>query len=282
MTTGYVVRALLPVLAASCMALDATAARVAAAAPAEAPNVVDVVAKDYRFDMPDTLPAGPTLFNLTNNGAQLHHMTLVKLGSGKTLADLTALPPGKPLPKWMRFEGGPNAPAPHGGRSETALDLTAGHYAVICLIPGPDGKPHMMHGMVKALTVVPSTTKRALPRGDTTITLTDYAFTLSKPLTPGRHTVRIVNRGTQPHEAVFVRLAAGKSGEDMARWVIGGMHGPPPGLPFAGVSPMAPGQKNLAVVNLTAGRYALLCFMPDARDGRLHAAHGMIHEFTIL
>lgn len=281
MKTGYDVRAARPALAA-CIVFVAAAAHIASAAPTAGPNVVDVVTTDYRFHMPDTLPAGPTLFHVTNNSPQLHHVTLVKLESGKTPADLAAMAPGKPFPHWMRFVGGPNAPSPHGGQSETALDLTAGHYAVICLIPGPDGRPHMMRGMVKGLTVVPSATKRALPRSDTTITLSDYAFTLSRPLTAGRHTIQVVNHGTQPHEAVFVRLAPGKTGEEMAQWVTGGMHGPPPGMPFAGVSPMSPGQNNLALVTLTAGHYALLCFLPDKRDGRLHAVHGMIREFTIL
>ena len=32
--------------------------------------------------------------------------------------------------------------------------------------------------------------------------LTDYNFTLSKPLTPGKHTILVENAGPQPHEVV--------------------------------------------------------------------------------
>jgi hypothetical protein len=80
---------------------------------AAGPNVINVVASEYKYEMPDTLPAGPTLFHFTDAGNQLHHMTIVKLEQGKTLADFTALPPGPP-PAWAVFVGGPNTPLPHG------------------------------------------------------------------------------------------------------------------------------------------------------------------------
>jgi hypothetical protein len=242
--------------------------------------VANVVAKDYQFEMPDSLPAGPTLFHFTNDGSQLHHLTLVKLEQGKTLADFTALPPGPP-PAWVVFMGGPNAPMPKGGQDEDVVDLSPGNYAVICVIPDSDGKPHMMKGMVKALTVTPSTEARTMPAGDLTLTLTNYAFAILPPLTAGQHAIRIINNGTQPHEAELFRLQAGKTGEDIANWVSTGMQGPPPGAPVAGISPMAPGKENTLLLNLSAGDYALLCFVPDAKDGKAHAAHGMIYNFKI-
>jgi hypothetical protein len=244
------------------------------------PNVVNVVAREYQFEMPDTIPAGPTLFHLTDKGKQLHHVTLVKLEQGKTLADLTALPPG-PFPSWAVFMGGPNTPMPKGGQDEDVVDLSPGNYAVICVIPGPDGKPHMLNGMVKALTVTPSTEARTMPAGDLTLTLTNYAFAFSAPPTPGRHAVRIVNDGTQPHEAVMFRMVAGKKGEDIANWVRTGMQGPPPGTPVAGISAEAPGKENILLLDLRPGDYALICFMPDVKDGKPHAAHGMIYDFTV-
>lgn len=244
------------------------------------PNVVSVVAKDYQFELPDSLPAGPTLFHFTNDGSQLHHVTLVKLEQGKTLADFTALPPGPP-PAWVVFMGGPNAARPKGGQNEAVVDLSPGNYAVICVIPDKDGKPHMMKGMVKALTVTPSSEARIMPAGDLSLTLTNYAFTFSTPLTAGPHAIRVVNNGTQPHEAVIFRLQSGKSGEDIANWVSTGMQGPPPGAPVAGISPMAPGKENTLLLKLSAGDYALVCFVPDAKDGKPHVAHGMIYNFKV-
>ncbi len=244
------------------------------------PNVVNVVAREYQYEMPDTLPSGPTIFHFTDDGKLLHHMTIVKLEQGKTLADFTALPPGPP-PAWAVLMGGPNTPTPHGGQDEVVLDLSPGNYGVICVIPDADGKPHMMKGMVKALTVTPSTQARAMPASDLTLTLTNYKFTFSKPLTAGQHAIRIVNDGTQPHEAEMFRLAPGKKGEDIADWVSTGMQGPPPGAPVAGISAEAPGKENMLLLKLSPGDYALICFMPDAKDGKTHAAHGMIYNFKV-
>ena len=247
---------------------------------AAGPNVVNVVAREYQYEMPDTLPAGPTLFHFTDDGNQLHHVTLVKLEHGKTLADFTALPPG-PFPAWAVFMGGPNTPTPHGGQDEDVVDLSPGNYAVICVIPDTDGKPHMMKGMVKALTVTPSTEARTMPASDLTLTLTNYKFTFSKPPTAGQHAIRVINDGTQPHEAVMFRLEAGKTGEDIAKWVSTGMQGPPPASPVTGISAEAPGKENTLLLDLSPGDYALLCFVPDAKDGKMHAMHGMVYNFKV-
>ena len=86
---------------------------------------------------------------------------------------------------------------------------------------------------------------------------------------------------TQPHEAELFRLQPGKTGEDVLKWVGDGMQGPPPGAPVAGISPEAPNKENTLLLNLSAGDYALICFVPDAKDGKPHAAHGMIYNFKV-
>jgi hypothetical protein len=77
------------------------------------------------------------------------------------------------------------------------------------------------------------------------------------------------------------RLEAGKTEEDTANWVGTGMQEPPPGAPVAGISAEAPGKDNTLRLNLSAGRYALLSFMPDAKGGEPHAMHEMIHNFKV-
>lgn len=248
---------------------------------AAGPNSVNVTATEYTYDMPDQIPAGPTLFHFTNNGTQLHHMTLVKLEDGKTLEDLEELPPG-PFPVWAVFMGGPNAPMPHGGADAVAIDLTPGNYAVICLVPGPDGVLHMKRGMVKALTVTAPTMARTMPASDLTLELADYQFTFSSAPTAGKHVVRVVNNGPQLHEAELFRLQPGKEGVDVMNWVVEGFQGPPPGMPIGGAAPESPGHESLLTLDLTPGDYAILCFMPDAHDGKVHAEHGMIYNFKVI
>ena len=75
-----------------CAKQDNTAdsTKVTQAGAADAPRVVTVMAHDFSYTgVPDTIPAGVTAFSLQNNGTTLHHLLIVRLDSGKTVADLT-------------------------------------------------------------------------------------------------------------------------------------------------------------------------------------------------
>jgi hypothetical protein len=261
------------------------------AASAPAARVVVITARDYAFDMPDTLTAGRTELQLVNRGAELHHAALLRLDAGKTAADfLAALKAGGPPPAWAHDAGGPNAPAP-GATSAAVVDLAPGGYVLVCFIPSPDGTPHVMKGMTRAFTVAPAraatfAARTAAPAPlvagapDVTMTLTDYAFQLSRPLTRGRHVLRVRNAASQPHEVFVVRLAPGKTAAEALAWVEK-MQGPPPMQPLGGVVGMATGVANDIALDLTPGEYALFCFIPDARDGKPHVAHGMVRQFSV-
>src|SRR5690606_40460957 len=49
---------------------------------------LNIVAKDFGYEVPAEVPSGPTRLTLTNAGRELHHAQLVKLEEGKTLADV--------------------------------------------------------------------------------------------------------------------------------------------------------------------------------------------------
>ncbi|MFN8582245.1 MAG: hypothetical protein U0163_14885 [Gemmatimonadaceae bacterium] len=140
-------------------AKDTTAAAAAMPAP---PNVVTITTTDFAFQMPDTVPAGLTTLVEKNAGTTLHHVQLLRLKDGKTLADLQAgmksMKPTDPPPPWVEDAGGVNTPNP-GAESSATLMLEAGNYAVVCMVDTPDKVPHFMKGMVKGLTV----TEQALP-----------------------------------------------------------------------------------------------------------------------
>jgi hypothetical protein len=48
-----------------------------------------------------------------------------------------------------------------------------------------------------------------------------------------------------------------------------------------GASFIAGPVENFVEVDLTPGEYGFLCFVPDAKDGQPHVAHGMMQQFTI-
>lgn len=245
--------------------------------------VVTAVATDYHLTLPATLPAGPTWLRLANHGKEGHQLFLVRLEEGKTPSDfVAALKAGGRPPAWAVDAGGPNAVDPGRTSTTTVVNLTPGSYAALCIIPSPDGTPHVMKGMITHVEVTGARHARAatMPKTDDSIRLVDYGFEAARPLTAGNHILAVTNGGSQPHELVLARLHPGKSVSDLTTWTEK-MAGPPPGEFLGGVSPIAPGKTNDLVVDLTPGRYALLCFLPDARDGKPHFVHGMEREITI-
>ena len=237
---------------------------------------------DYSFTAPASIRAGAVIFRLTNAGKELHHLSIVRLPEGKTVADyLAAVQAEGHPPAWATDVGGPNAAVP-GATIDATVTLEPGSYALVCFIPSPGNPmPHLMKGMVRPFTVRGPARAATLPSADVEMRLTDYSFTLSTPLTAGRHVVRVTNDAAQAHEIVMVRLGPGKSIADMSQWVLQGMQGPPPGMPFAGMSPLSSGKSGTFPVRLAPGRYGLICFLPDVKDGKQHDQHGMLQEFEV-
>lgn len=244
------------------------------------PNVLTVTAADYAYVAPSEIPAGLTAIRLINKGPSPHHIQLVKLGEGKRLEDLLGALKGEKFPAWATLAGGP-AP-PEVGDTSTAIQmLEPGTYALICFIPAADGMPHVMSGMSSELEVVGSVEPGAkAPEPDIVVKLTDYDFELSTPLTPGKHTIRVENAGPQPHEIAIIRLHPGKKPMDFAAWGMKQI-GPPPGTIHGGLSGIMPGTDALVEVDLPPGEYGLICFLPDAKDGKPHFMHGMAKQTTV-
>ena len=248
-----------------------------------ATHVAVVHAKDFAFDAPDSVTAGWTTFHFVNDGPNLHHASLARLDSGKTLADLEAAmkaaPPGSPPPKWVVAVGGPNAPDP-GGSTDATFNLTEGNYVFMCFVDSPDKVPHFMKGMVRPLKVVASATPAPEPTADVTVTLSDYAFAVSGKLTAGKHTIKVVNKGPQEHELELAKVATGKTTKDLLDWIYK-PDGPPPGNALGGIAGTAPGSTSYFTVDLQPGDYSFICFIPDAKDHKPHFAHGMVHDFVV-
>ena len=248
------------------------------------PNHVIVTATDFAFTAPDTITAGLEMFHLANKGPSVHHLQIVALDSGKTVGDLmNAMKNPGPPPAWARFIGGPNAVAPIPTDTTVAwLTLPAGNYALLCMVPDAAGLPHFAKGMVRPLTVTASEMTPAMePHPDVVIRLKDYDFVIAGNLTAGAHTVRVVNDGPQTHEMVLFALAPGKTAAQVGAWVEGGMKGAPPAKPMGGATALGPGAHQTIQVTLPAGNYGLICFLPDAKDGKPHAVHGMAKDLKV-
>ena len=276
-------------LAAGCAAADtksadtavATTTAAAPADPAARANTVNFTARDFAFEGPDSIPAGLTAFHLTNAGKELHHIQLVKLDQGKTFADIQAnVNAGGGRQPWTIPYGGVNPPEP--GESTTAMQvLEPGNYAIICAVEGADHIRHFTKGMLKGLTVTASPNANMTePTADVTLTLSDFAFTLSKPLVAGKQMIKVENAAAQSHEVLLVQLQPGKTIGDLAKWALD-KQGPSPGRSIGGIPGFRKGQITYFEATLEPGDYAMICFVRDAKDGKPHFAHGMAQQFKI-
>ncbi len=248
-----------------------------------APPVITIHAKDFAFVGPKTIKSGPTTFRLVNDGKELHHLSIVKLDKGKTMKDVgEALKKQGPPPAWMKDVGGPNAAGP-GGSVDATVSLEPGEYAFLCYINSPGNPmPHMAKGMVGSITVLPESNGATMPATDVTITLTDYKFTFSKPLTAGKHVVNVVNTAVQPHELVLVKLLPGKTMADFEAFATTNLlAGTSPAEVMAGMGGLAKGKSASFPVDLKPGKYGMICFVPDAKDGKGHYHHGMVMSFDV-
>jgi len=114
-------------------------------------NRVDVVAKDFSFEIPTEIPAGRTSFVLTNHGAEAHFLAVVKLAEGVTMEQALAAEDPEGM---IEGEWGTDLAFPDGEDEEAiTFDLEPGHYGVACFIPTTDGTPHAMKGMTAEFTV---------------------------------------------------------------------------------------------------------------------------------
>jgi uncharacterized cupredoxin-like copper-binding protein len=255
------------------------------AVAAQAPRVVTVKAYDYRFEAPARVPAGTITFRMENDGKELHHLWIVKLTGKKTPDDFTkamkSWGSALKMPDWAIDVGGPNSASP-GMTAEGTMTLDPGTYMLVCWVPSPDGMLHVMKGMVKPLTITarPAGQVDAEPASDITMTLDDYTFELSKPITPGRHVIRVENRAPQTHEVVIARLNPGQTAAQALVWINAGQAGPGPTV-LGGASGIAKGRHMFITMDFPAGHYALFCFIPDVKTGKPHTNHGMLKELTV-
>jgi hypothetical protein len=124
-------------------------------------ETLDVTATNYQFDgFSETVPAGTTVLNFTNDGTEFHEVILVQIAEGeeRSLEELMALPEEESdalvTEKGFVF-------SPPGAQTYTTADLDPGRYVAICFVPVGatpealasgaalnDEDGHFMHGMV--------------------------------------------------------------------------------------------------------------------------------------
>lgn len=119
-------------------------------------EVIDVTAREYQFEgIPETVEAGTTLFRFTNEGAELHELSVARIKGDESLEEILELPERQQESKVQFVTHGFAA---QGQTSVAYAKLgKAGTYGAVCFIPvgatteeaveTTDGPPHVMEGM---------------------------------------------------------------------------------------------------------------------------------------
>lgn len=239
-----------------------------ALSPATLPgHVVDVVARDFSLQAPDTIPAGLTTLRLRVLQGE-HIAILVRLDSGHTALDLLrARRQGHPRPPWMHLIGGPGFPAPDGTANATMM-LAAGQYVLICDVAGPDGVRHFEKGMFHPLVVRERTNgphiAASLPRPDAIVAMRDHLFAFSGPIRAGVRVLRVTNEGSVMHEFRMVHVLPGHTGRESMTWTPASKT-PRPDEDVTALVGIMPGGGLTTTVSLTQGEYVVLCVPQLAR-----------------
>lgn len=254
----------------------------ASLAPAVQPAQLTIVAKDFAYELPAQIDAGLTTITLKNEGAEPHHAQFARVNDDVSNEQIMAAlqqGPDAALPL-VTLPGGP-AVIPPGQSTEVTIDLTPGRYIVLCLVPSHDGVPHAAKGMVSMAEVVERGGRAAAaPQADLTVTLHDFSFDLPEQIKAGQQVWKVVNQGPQPHEIALIKLADGKTMDDVMAW-MGDPMGPPPFADAGGMQGLSAGSTGYFHVDLTPGAYVALCHIPDPHTGKAHEELGMVKPFVV-
>jgi len=275
--------------------------------PPSAPGTVDIVARDFLFEMPAEIPSGWTTFRMFNAGMAPHFALISLLPPDRTLTDyvkevvpafgeaLAAVRDdkgdrtraygilGSKIPAWfagVHPMGGPGF-IEAGGLAITSAKLVPGNYVVECYIKTDDGKFHAQLGMIRALTVTNADSGMVEPVADATITLSNGKIEVSGPIARGKHTVAVqfkehpdLGLGNDVH---LVRLEHGTDLDSVIRWVdwlnLDGLTHNAPARFLGGTQEMPVASTAYVSFDFQPGDYAWI-----AESG---ASNGMVQRFTV-
>ncbi|HEY5171306.1 MAG TPA: hypothetical protein VIK54_06225 [Acidimicrobiia bacterium] len=115
-----------------------------------------------------------------------------------------------------------------------------------------------------------------------TIDAKEYAFTLPAQIPAGWVDVTLHNSGKVGHQIAFAKLGpvsfaafeTAASATDVKALA---------GVQFVGgPNDVDPGSSVTAVVHFDPGAYGVACFIPDDKDGKPHAEHGMVGQVDVV
>ena len=252
-------------------------------------------AHDDGFEGPEELPAGFVNITLQNEGERNYTFVFLRRKEGTT--DEALIPAVEAVDRAFA-EGGDASTAlnevlevaevvgqgfvePDGSQSFGTI-LEAGNY-VIFGTAAPEEAGALPVSTHRNIEVAAGETRAEAPQADVTVQMVDFAFALPPNIRAGEQIWEVINVGEQIHHLVLLRLAEGRTMEDLMAFMQT-YEGEDPTENVGHVGMISPGVSHYATFDLVPGAYIALCFVPDHRGeatGQPHVALGMMQTFVI-
>ena len=122
------------------------------------------------------------------------------------------------------------------------------------------------------------------PVADVRTEMVDFSYVIDGTPTTGSQIIEVTNTGMEAHEMMLLKLAEGASLQDALDFMMAGpeAEGAPPFQFYGGAAPLNAGLTAWYEVELEAGEYGLICFIPSpANDGAPHFMLGMTQQVSV-
>jgi hypothetical protein len=232
-------------------------------------------AKKPTFDVPESVEGGVVEIEFSSSVEGEHSAQIVGAKAGHTPQEALEAGAawgerGKPLPDWVVLAGG-TGDVRQGETTTVTQELAPGSYVVADLASNVSAE----------FEVTGDAGAGELAADGGTITASEYAFE-SDGLKAGRNAVLFDNAGEEPHLVAAIGIKEGRTFAEARRFFRTEKGEPPIDESRSFSTAVVDGGVRQAVeLDLDAGRYVLICFIPDRKGGPPHVAKGMISEATV-
>ena len=257
------------------------------------PNAVSLsVSKSgstYELTAPESLEAGLAEISLQVDTAasEQHDAQLVRVEGEHTLAEVLEVvgAEGASTPSWLFAAGGVRSTA--GGKTSTVTQvLEPGTYYALDTGQGEgdDAPSFAEQGATATFEVTGEAGDAELPEADATVTAEEYSFE-TEGLEPGVNRILFDNAGEELHHLIAFPYAEGAPFEQVKGAFASdeAPQGPPP-VDFERITSttvLEGGTSQITELDLSAGKYAFVCFISDRAGGPPHVVKGMINEVVV-
>lgn len=274
---------------------------------------LEIVGTEYTFDLAATgadggaidltageaLPAGWTHVTFHNEGAEAHQVMFARLKDGVDLAELADTAggdsSGSAAIEFVDMLGGVSYIGP-GQSIEALVDLPPGMVLAMCYVPDAHGVAHALMGMTTTLTVEEGAEPAAdAPAGAGaaepvvgTIEMAADGYRVPDELPPGWYRVANVDEGepgvggTGLHELAILGLDEPLDGAALDQLLGDLATNATPTVALdalGGLGALSSGFEAYLRLDLDAGPYLAVDFMPDPGEPRPHLLDGYVTAF---